>query len=188
MRTAAARRGETAATSLRLAAIAAPSKWPLSFVPKASRGPVVDVTTPLTTRAAELARLYAMLGERPETASARTELLLVIKDTVSEFDCVLTREIVALCDRELDQMARGRPEDALSALRGRTQRAFLVFCEQPEFNPEAAKVLIAPINRSQKTFGAMLKTAALPASASNVIKSKMSWQTNGMGEMTLGSR
>lgn len=187
LRSAAARRSEVAATSARLAAIASPSEWPLSFVPKASRGAVVHVTTPLTTRAAELARLYTLLGEIPESASSRTELLLVVKDTVSEFDCVLTREIGALCDRELDQMARGRPEDALSALRGRTQRAFLVFCEQPEFNPEVARAPVAPLRRSQKSMGAMFRTAPLPGGTSNIAKTKMKWQTNSSGEMTLGS-
>jgi hypothetical protein len=36
--------------------------WPLSHIPKAARRPAVHVTTPLTTRAAELKRLYDALG------------------------------------------------------------------------------------------------------------------------------
>jgi hypothetical protein len=186
LRTAAARKNEAAAAAARLKSASVPAKWPLSHVPKAARTAAVDVTTPLTVRAEELARMYSALGEDPASVSYRTEILLAVKSTVSEFDCVLTREICALCERELDQLARGRPAEALAALRGRIQRAFLVFCEQPEFNPEVIKAAIAPADRAQKTMGAMLRTAALPSGASNVTKAKMSWQANSTGALTLG--
>jgi len=56
-----------------------------------------------------------------------------------EFDCLLTREIVDLIDREADLLNRGRSEKSLEGLRRRISNLFLQFVETPEFNPEATR-------------------------------------------------
>jgi hypothetical protein len=184
LRAAAARGGEAAAAARRLAAIAEPGTWPLSHVPRAAREAAVRVETPFTTRAAELARLHAALVADAASDAARTEVLLHVKYTAAEFDCALTRELTALVDRELDQLARGRPAAALAGLRARVARAFSVFAEEPAFNPEAARAPRVPVGRAQATMGAMLRTA--PLHASNVAARRMQWQANKDGSVTLG--
>merc|ERR1711998_731049 len=74
---------------------------------------------------------------RPSTSSR-------FRQTVREFDCNLTREVVDLIDREADMLNRGRPEKSFHGLRRRLANLFLQFIETPEFNPEAMRFQKVP--------------------------------------------
>jgi hypothetical protein len=110
----------------------------------------VTIETPFTTRARELAELYAGLRLSHLSTDERLDVLLHVKWTVKEFDCQLTREIVELIDREADLLNRGRPSKTLDGLRTRISNLFLQFIENPEFNPEAAKFMKVPIKYMKK--------------------------------------
>jgi len=187
LRTEAARARAEEATEKRLALMAGSEKWGLSHVPKAARAAVVDVETPLTSRAAELKRLYDALGIGALSAEDRTEVLLHVKYTVGEVDCVLTRELRGLVDRELDQLARGRPPAALEGLRARIRTLFLAFCDTPEFNPRAAKVGAAAPGRDQRTLAHSLRTAPLPPGGGPAAKPK-AFMVNQAGHLTSARR
>jgi hypothetical protein len=116
-----------------MSALAQPKAW------STSTGDVVVVDTPFVVRARELRDLFLGLSEARIGRDERLELLLHVKYTVKEFDCALTREIVGLIDRETDMLNRGRPESTVVALRQRLRNLFLMFCENPDFNPEAAR-------------------------------------------------
>ncbi|GLC44145.1 Protein phosphatase 1G [Pleodorina starrii] len=109
-------------------------------------GGKVDVHTPFTTRAKELQQLYNGLNLPLLTVDERLDVLLHVKWTVKEFDCDLTREIVDLIDREADLLNRGRSPKVLEGLRKRISSLFLAFIETPEFNPEAARFQIVPMD------------------------------------------
>ncbi|EFJ50994.1 hypothetical protein VOLCADRAFT_103627 [Volvox carteri f. nagariensis] len=109
-------------------------------------GGKVDVHTPFTTRAKELQQLYNGLNLPLLTVDERLDVLLHVKWTVKEFDCDLTREIVDLIDREADLLNRGRSPKVLEGLRKRISSLFLNFIETPEFNPEAARFQIVPMD------------------------------------------
>jgi len=116
-----------------LADLAAAKTWQLSD------GGTVDVHTPFTVRARELAHLYHGLVAPDPALDARLDILLHVKYTAREFDCALTRELCQLVDREADLLNRGRPTSSLAGLRRRIANLFLAFVETPEFNPEAAR-------------------------------------------------
>ena len=109
-----------------------------------SNGNPINVSTPFTVRAAELASLYKGLQQALGSADSRLDVLLNVKWTVNEFDCALTRDIVELIDREADLLNRGRNEETLAGLRSRLSNLFLQFVETPEFNPESARFLKVP--------------------------------------------
>ncbi|KXZ48110.1 hypothetical protein GPECTOR_30g205 [Gonium pectorale] len=109
-------------------------------------GGKVDVHTPFTTRAKELQQLYNGLNLPLLTVDERLDVLLHVKWTVKEFDCDLTREVVDLIDREADMLNRGRNPKMLEGLRKRISSLFLNFIETPEFNPEAARFQIVPMD------------------------------------------
>ncbi|GIL47309.1 hypothetical protein Vafri_4164 [Volvox africanus] len=109
-------------------------------------GGKVDVHTPFTTRAKELQQLYNGLNLPLLTVDERLDVLLHVKWTVKEFDCDLTREIVDLIDREADLLNRGRNPKVLEGLRKRISSLFLNFIETPEFNPEASRFQIVPMD------------------------------------------
>jgi len=116
-----------------LARMAAPKRWSVHD------GGVAAVHTPYTTRAQELQVLYAGLVAADAPVSERLELLTHVRETVAEFDCPLTREVIGLVDREMDMLHRGRPPASFAGSRQRLKGLFLTFCETPAFNPEAAK-------------------------------------------------
>lgn len=109
-------------------------------------GGSVEVHTPFTTRAMELTQLYNGLNLAELTVDERLDVLLHVKWTVKEFDCPLTREVVELIDREADMLNRGRAPRMLEGLRKRISSLFLTFIETPEFNPEAARFQIVPMD------------------------------------------
>ncbi|KAG2484208.1 hypothetical protein HYH03_016943 [Edaphochlamys debaryana] len=109
-------------------------------------GGKVDVHTPFTTRSKELQQLYNGLNLPLLTVDERLDVLLHVKWTVKEFDCDLTREVVDLIDREADLLNRGRNPKMLEGLRKRISSLFLNFIETPEFNPEAARFQIVPMD------------------------------------------
>ncbi|PRW45054.1 IQ and ubiquitin-like domain-containing isoform A [Chlorella sorokiniana] len=80
-----------------LAALAAPRVWRLA------NGRSIEVSTPETLRARELAAAHAALAA-PDGSNLDTRLaaLLAAKYHAKAVDCSLTREIVALVDREAD--------------------------------------------------------------------------------------
>ena len=193
LRSEAARANKEAAVERRLGALGEGHVWPLSHIPKAARAPAVHVTTPLTTRAAELKRLYDALGLGGLSVSDRTEVLLHVKYTVGEVDCKLSRELVGLLDRELDLLARDRPSAALAGVRARIRTLFLAFCDTPEFNPLAARYAPEAAgagtggsgsgSRDPRTRAMMLRTQPLPPGGAAASKSK-GWMVNKAGEIT----
>ncbi|KAI8611576.1 hypothetical protein BC830DRAFT_1198782 [Chytriomyces sp. MP71] len=113
--------------------MSSPKRWP------AKKGQLsVYVDTPNTIRARELRDLYHALNVNLLSVDERLQILLHVKYTVKEFDCVLTREIVELINREGDLVSRGRDAKSLEGLRKRISNLFLQFVQTPEFNPEAA--------------------------------------------------
>ncbi|KAJ3130221.1 hypothetical protein HK100_008171 [Physocladia obscura] len=113
--------------------MSSPKRWP---VLKGEGAVLVD--TPNTIRARELRDLYHALTVSMLSVDERLQILLHVKYTVKEFDCVLTREIVELINREGDLVSRGRDIKSLEGLRRRISNLFLQFVQTPEFNPEAA--------------------------------------------------
>lgn len=109
-----------------------------------TNGEVVKVRTPNSMRAKELRNLYRALKFEGVTADERIEILLLLKQTVKEFNCQLTQDMITLIDREADLLNRGRSEAALQGLRKRIETLFLQFCRTPEFNPEAASLQKIP--------------------------------------------
>lgn len=123
-------------------------------------GGKVEVHTPFTTRAKELMQLYNGLNLPLLTIDERLDVLLHVKWTVKEFDCNLTREIVELIDREADLLNRGRAPKMLEGLRKRISSMFLTFIETPEFNPEAARYQIVPMDFETYLFNKLEKSTA----------------------------
>lgn len=80
----------------------------------------------------------------------RLDILLQVKNTVGECDCILTRDISELIDREADILNRGRSVETLSGLRKRLSNLFMQYIEAPEFNPESNRFLKVP--REIETF------------------------------------
>lgn len=110
-----------------------------------SNGETVKVRTPDSLRAKELKNLYKALKMTDVTPDERIEVLLMLKQTVKEYDCQLTQELITLIDREADLLNRGRSESSLFGLRKRIETLFLRFAHTPEFNPEAASLQKVPI-------------------------------------------
>jgi hypothetical protein len=109
-----------------------------------TNGEIVKVRTPNTMRAKELRNLFRALKMEGITADERIEILLLLKQTVKEFNCQLTQDLITLIDREADLLNRGRSEASLHGLRKRIETLFLQFCQTPEFNPEAASLQKVP--------------------------------------------
>ena len=128
-------------------------------------GSLVEVDTPFTVRARELARLYDALRletRRDVSTDERLDMLVHVKWTVKEFDCGLTREIVELADREADLLNRGRDPAAMTGLRRRIANLFLQFIETPEFNPESARYSVTNVVNGMETDDGMtLQEAAM---------------------------
>jgi hypothetical protein len=128
-----------------LALMAKPKLWELSS------GEVQEVHTQFSVRAAELEDLYRGLTDvAGVTLDARLDVLLTVKWTVREFDSVLCRDVVDLCDREAEMLNRGRGADTLGGLRKRLANLFLQFIETPDYNPEATRFLRVPPSGGSK--------------------------------------
>jgi hypothetical protein len=106
-----------------------------------SSGDTLVVETPFSERARELKALYEALALPPaaQRADARLEAVLSVKAAAREFDGALVDEIAMLCDREADLLSRGRPQASMEGLRARLLSNWQTFCEDPRFNPGAAK-------------------------------------------------
>ncbi|GIQ84261.1 hypothetical protein KIPB_005717 [Kipferlia bialata] len=109
--------------------MAAPLRWPLRD------GSIVNVHTPYTQRAADLRDLHMALSTASPSTDTRLDTLLHVKWTVKEFDSALTRDIIALIDREADMLSRDRPAWTFKGMRKRLLALFLQFCECPDYNP-----------------------------------------------------
>ena len=106
--------------------------------------------TQFKVRAAELMDLFQGLQDVGVSMDERLDVLLNVKWTVREFDCVLSRDIVDLCDREAEMLNRGRPVETLAGLRKRLSSLLLEFIETPDFNPEATRFLKVPPSQPKK--------------------------------------
>lgn len=115
---------------------AEPRKW---LDPKYNK--VNSMETTGVRRARELRDLYSGLAMTELTRDERLALLQSIRRVVKEFDTKLTKELLDLLDREENLLTRGLRSDSLEGLRKRISNLFLTFCETPEFNPEAARLL-----------------------------------------------
>eukprot|EP00742_Colponemidia_sp_Colp-10_P021632 GILJ01025399.1.p1 GENE.GILJ01025399.1~~GILJ01025399.1.p1 ORF type:complete len:168 (+),score=22.85 GILJ01025399.1:3-506(+) len=109
-----------------------------------------SVETPLTIRARELRDLYNGLQLTGLSNDERLDVLMHVKWTVKEFECILSREITELIDRESDLLNRGRKDGTLTGLRQRLSNLFLQFVETPEFNPEALHFTRVPIEHTHR--------------------------------------
>jgi len=99
-----------------------------------TNGEVCKVRTPNSMRAKELHNLYKALKYEGTTVDERIEILLILKQTVKEFNCQLTQDLITLIDREADLLNRGRPESSLKGLRKRIETLFLQFCKNCLFS------------------------------------------------------
>ncbi|KAJ8381677.1 hypothetical protein SKAU_G00024550 [Synaphobranchus kaupii] len=106
--------------------------------------------TQSTVRARELQELYASLNTQYQSPDDRLGVLQLIRDTVKEHDCKLTREIVDLICREADLMTREVKSANLEGLRKRISTLFLQYIKTPAFNPEVTRLLKVPPNAGQK--------------------------------------
>lgn len=70
---------------------------------------------------------------------------------LSSCDCILTRDISDLIDREADLLHRRRSQKTLSGLRVRLSNLFLQYIETPEFNPEYLNYMKYRNNESSST-------------------------------------
>jgi hypothetical protein len=118
-------------TSKMLDLMSKPHRWQLS------NGETAFVHTPATKRAQELLDLHQALNNYMTTLDERFNILLQIKWTVQEFDNSLSRDIVDLIDRESDLLSRGRSVKSVEKLRIRLANLFLMFIENPLYNPRA---------------------------------------------------
>jgi hypothetical protein len=97
----------------------------------------VEVNNHETMRARQLRDVYQRLLTKTEIPENRIQTLLIVKRTVREYDCVLSREILHLADRETDLLTRGRPFSSLEGLQTRLNNLFRQFLLVPDFNPIA---------------------------------------------------
>ncbi len=125
-------------TQQMLELMAQPHKWQMSD------GNIAAVQTPETIRASKLYELYNQLSNNSFKVDDRLNTLLSIKWTVNEYSTNLTRDITDLVDREADLLSRGRSLTSMAGLRKRIKALFLMFIEEPQFNPRASD-FIAPL-------------------------------------------
>ena len=125
-------------TQQMLELMAQPHKWQMSD------GNIAAVQTPETIRASKLYELYNQLSNNSFKVDDRLNTLLSIKWTVNEYSTNLTRDITDLVDREADLLSRGRSLTCMAGLRKRIKALFLMFIEEPQFNPRASD-FIAPL-------------------------------------------
>jgi len=111
--------------------MAAPKKW------RVSDNKMVITETPWTERAAQLMILYEGLRLRSIKVEDRQDILISVRDLITQFSFPESRELEALLVREIDMMSRRRPAASLSGLRQRMETLFLEIIEKPEVNPEA---------------------------------------------------
>lgn len=111
---------------------------------------VIKVETPEMLRGRELREVYYALKLTGIDLDERLDILLHVKLTVQEFKSKLTDEIIDLLNREAELLLRGTRESNLSGLRKRIQNLFLRFCEDPQYNPIAAK--LRPEHRTKEEY------------------------------------
>ncbi|XP_058045882.1 IQ and ubiquitin-like domain-containing protein [Ahaetulla prasina] len=117
---------------------AEPKRW------KAFDGRTTEMDTQFTLRARELLGIYRSISMKDIPQDERLDVLLTLKHTVKEHECILTQEIVELIDREADLMMRAVKECNLQGLRQRICTLFLQYIKTPLFNPEVARLLKVP--------------------------------------------
>ncbi|KAJ0069782.1 hypothetical protein NL108_014336, partial [Boleophthalmus pectinirostris] len=117
---------------------AAPYHW------KSAKGKWIEMDTMNTVRARELRDLFNDISAPPVKQSDRLQVLMMLKHTVKEHDCQLTRDLVDLVDREVDLMTRCVKASSLKGLRQRINTLFLQYIKTPAFNPQVAKLLKVP--------------------------------------------
>uniref|UniRef100_A0A3B4XZN0 IQ motif and ubiquitin domain containing n=1 Tax=Seriola lalandi dorsalis TaxID=1841481 RepID=A0A3B4XZN0_SERLL len=122
---------------------AAPHRW------RAADGRLLEMDSQHTVRARELRDLYNDVSLPDVGQEQRLDILMILKHTVMEHECQLTRDIVDLIDREVDLMTRGVKAASLEGLRKRISTLLLQYIKTPAFNPEVAKLLKVPQNSSQ---------------------------------------
>lgn len=104
-----------------LDSLAAPKVWAVGGDSK------VEVFTSETARAQELISLHKALQAPVVDTDARLEALRALQRQAAAYDCMLTRDLLDLSEREVDLLRRGRPPESMSQLRKR--------CAGPKFLP-----------------------------------------------------
>ena len=87
---------------------------------------------------------YIIINEFLLLVDDRLDVLLQVKQIIENYDCILTRDMINLIDREADLLNRGRSVKTLTGLRTRLKNLFMQYIEAPEFNPESNKFLKVP--------------------------------------------
>ncbi|XP_065667473.1 IQ motif and ubiquitin-like domain-containing protein isoform X5 [Hydra vulgaris] len=113
---------------------------------RAFDGGKTEMYTKNTLRAEKLRDLYNSLQMTYLTHGEREDVLCTLKQTVQEYKCKLTEEIIELVNREINLLTRGVKEKNLEGLRLRISTLFLQFCKNPQYNPEVARLLKVPNN------------------------------------------
>lgn len=106
-------------------------------------GHEVHVTTPGNKRAHELREVYNLLRVETLRTDERLDALIYLREVVSSHaSSRAAKDILGLVKREADLLARGVRTRNLEGLRKRTLNLFVQLLEDPEFNPEARKLLM----------------------------------------------
>uniref|UniRef100_A0A8C4ZTJ1 IQ motif and ubiquitin domain containing n=1 Tax=Gadus morhua TaxID=8049 RepID=A0A8C4ZTJ1_GADMO len=122
---------QDAATRALLLQVAAPCRW------QGRDGMFLTMATPSSVRARELQELYEVIAARDPapTSEERLEALMKLRDTVTGYNCQLTRDLVELIDREAELRRREVKPANLEGLKKRISTLFLQFVKTPTFNP-----------------------------------------------------
>jgi len=100
-------------------------------------GTVTNIETASGRRAKELRQMHDIINLKYITAEERLDVLLSLKNTVAEYPCPVSSDILELIDREADLTLRGFTEKRLDGLRQRINSLFLQFCKIVKVNPAA---------------------------------------------------
>ncbi|XP_056454763.1 IQ and ubiquitin-like domain-containing protein [Gadus chalcogrammus] len=136
---------QDAATRALLLQVAAPCRW------QGRDGMLLTMATPSSVRARELQELYEVIAARDPapTPEERLEALMKLRDTVTGYNCQLTRDLVELIDREAELRRREVKPANLEGLKKRISTLFLQFVKTPTFNPAVGRLLKVPQRSDQ---------------------------------------
>ncbi|EDQ87422.1 uncharacterized protein MONBRDRAFT_33333 [Monosiga brevicollis MX1] len=136
-----------------LEAAATPRQWE-----NPQYGLSVAMETADTKRAKEIRDLYRLLKMTELELDERLDALLQVKAVVEKYNTSLCAEILDLIQREADMIGRNMTSSVLTGLRQRLLNLFLQFAEDPQYNPEAARLL--PVHQDKSFFRGNVARAA----------------------------
>ncbi|CAL8291807.1 unnamed protein product [Boreogadus saida] len=137
---------------------AAPCRW------RGRDGIFLTMATPSSVRACELQELYEVIAAQDPapTPEERLEALVKLRDTVTGYNCQLTRDLVELIDREAELRRREVKPANLEGLKKRISTLFLQFVKTPTFNPAVGRLLKVRVQDVLLTSGARGQILQVP--------------------------